>query len=116
MNTLEMLGKLVENPKRKAKAAGSDFIWEVDGYGFVLNFNVDDERQWEIIEPQRKLKEMCFGEAYREWVLSNNQDARSMRSVLSGLDFSRSMREIPKEEMMGKWTYEGVYEDEGGAE
>ena len=126
MNLLEMLGKLIENDKRKARCIkdhggnkGSThnvcvilgkIVWEDNIAFHVL---CDSKSEWEIIEPPRKLKEMCFGEAYYEWAIDENMCSNHVRSVLSGLRFGdRYLYEITKEEYTGKWTIEGIYEDE----
>ena len=124
MNQLEMLGKLMEDPKRKAKMIVSNVgekVFDADNLivdehkkikwecGSSYNFYVDSKSQWEIIEPPRKLKEMCFGEAYYLWA-NTNIDLDGFRSVVTEQDFNRLDKEITKEELVGKWTIEGIYE------
>ena len=134
MNQLEMLQALMENPKRKAQQIKNCLghgvngsyklyvdninrvVWS-DSHNPFTFFVANEKSEWEIIEPERKLKEMCFGEVYYEWALYGGVQARDVRSMLSGLDYERNFYErtlsqISREEMMGKWTIEGIYEDE----
>ena len=130
MNQLEMLGKLMENDKRKARMIkdnkGSESLgcyistmlvvneegrvaW-MQGKSFYI-VSVNDKSEWEIIEPKRKLKEMCFGEAYFEVFVNDKAPCRDLKSVLSGLSYERTLSQIPIEEMRGLWTIKGIYEE-----
>ena len=130
MNQLEMLQALMENPYRMAKMIKStdgnnvafkdallavndnkQVIWKKSLNKFV--FCIDDNKsKWEIIEPKRKLKEMCFGEAYHWWSIKDDVNSRDVKSVSSGLSYGERYNYcIPKEEMMGKWTIKGIYDE-----
>ena len=41
---------------------------------------------------------------------------KDCKSCITGLDFSRTLLHISKEEYLGEWTIEGVYEDESEGE
>lgn len=126
MTRLEMIQKLAENPKRKAK-----MVIDCDGNG-IANYNVyivnekgeiielvtntklyltikGDLSEWEIIEPKKELRKMSFGEAIYYSEL-NSKMCREVKSCLTGLDYSRN--EISLEEYTGLWTVEGIYEEE----
>ena len=130
MNTREMLQALTEDSKREA-------VMMTDGYGEncekfdeklrtvkvgifgVLKWTdtgenleilVNDKRVWKIIEPPKKLKEMIFGEAYWHYWASGPYSC-DFKSVLTGKDF-RDEEDISREEFMGLWTVEGIYEEE----
>ena len=127
MNTLEMFGKLIENHKRKAvRIKDRDGNADAKGYklcvgcynivvwshsNLTYDINVNDKSEWEIIEPKRKLKEMCFGEAYYEFMHADT-NLEGVRSVLTGSTLTLDNGHITKEEYTGKWTIEGIYEDE----
>ena len=128
MNTLEMLQALTENPKRKGQLVVNSngrqlydmelannvvevvdnmFVWQ-DGVPVILR--TDSTTKWKIIEPPKKLKQMCFGEAYWHYWASGPYSC-DFKSVLTGKDF-RDAEDISKEEFMGLWTVEGIYEED----
>ena len=130
MNQIEMLQALMENNKKKARMIkdnkGSESLgcyistmlvvneegrvaW-MQGKSFYI-VSVNDKSEWEIIEPKRKLKEMCFGEAYYEFMHADT-NLEGVRSVLTGSTLTLDNGHITKEEYTGKWTIEGIYEDE----
>ena len=125
MNRLEMAAKLFENPKLKARnnmghivrvgaEDGYKAIRCIDteyGYNDILQLVVIHNETWEIIEPVRKLKEFCFGEMYYIWG-KDEVNVRKMKSVSSGLNYERGLSTISLEELKGKWTIEGYYEED----
>lgn len=122
MNKFEMFLKLLENPKRMGTTTDSNsYAVYFDGYCFRWKDSDDmvstcyyPYEEWQIIEPQKKLKEMDFGEAY--YILHTTDDVYvgKLKSVITDKAFDRSDNEITKEEYMGKWTVEGIYEESGG--
>lgn len=123
MNRLEMAAKLFENPKLRAKNNFNEIV-KVYKYGKsglmeieyestkeVLNLSLSDE-SWKIIEPERKLKEFCFGEVYyyyiEGWVKSSE-----IKSVVTGLHYDRVFSSVSLKELFkGKWTIDGYYEED----
>lgn len=127
VDRLEMFRLLKENPKREAiqvidflgyevkipvKVIGNTIMYlSPNGLSSNVLMLTEDKSEFEIIEPQKKLREMDFGEAY--WHLTINcLDGYELISCISGKTFARSDIEIDQEEFMGKWTIEGIYEEE----
>lgn len=117
---------LLKNPKDKVrvlkdrygnKCSGNAYI-HINSEGYICygksqhSFRLyveNDKAEFEVI---RGLKEMSFGEAY--YVYHNIEDVtfKNFKSVITELGFNRDDSDISKEEYMGLWTIEGVYEDE----
>ena len=125
MNRLEIAAKLFENPKLKARnnmghivhvgaEDGYKAIRCIDteyGYNDILQLVVIHNETWEIIEPVRKLKEFCFGEM-NYMVHKNTISSKLIKSIVSGLDYYRTTADITLEELKGKWTIDGYYEED----
>lgn len=132
VSTWEMIKALMENPKRKAETVGSRFNEIVCSVGHSLYFelknikakndeleetefngNVSLNDKWTIIEPPKKLKEMTFGEAIYYWSNIDDIKNKDIISCVSGETLEkRNWRQISKDEYLGLWTVEGVFEDE----
>ena len=125
--TLDMIKKLYENPRRVAELIGNSVFsvrkWcsvMVNARGVIVWDNyvpfeicVEDGLLWKIIEPPKKLKEMSFGEA-NWWYANTDVFSYDVRSVLTGKALLKGLKYITKEEFMGLWTVEGVYEESEG--
>ena len=125
LTTWEMVKAMAENPKRKATKENNSGIvmfihgtlcWD-DGNPFMFHLKNDIRwdtlhcDKWEIIEPQRKLKEMSLGEVIHIWS-STTTRADKCVSIVTNMSLDRSWKDISKNELIGLWTVEGVYEDE----
>ena len=129
MNRIEMAQRLFNDPKLKAKDEDGDIVcckvfknghkvikWESDEDTLCLCDN--KKETWEIIEPQRKLKEMTFGEAmyhfnndtHRGNDYNANIDASEVVSILTGETLEMFTRSL--EVYSGLWTIKGIYEEE----
>ncbi len=130
MTRLEMIQKLIENPKRIAiqtKTSGGrpvDATYHVNDYGRIVDEDDDsiamyafaDESEWDVVEPKKKLKQMNYGEAMYALIHSPNPEYgdwfySDLKSVVTGYDAERAWEDVTKEEFLGLWTVEGVYED-----
>ena len=117
----EMVDMLLENPKREAFFIDKfmehriicnkrgEIVWKNND--LTIHFStVHKDRRWTIIESPKKLKEMSFGEVMYYWAELNELDSNSFVSCVTGKSISRVWSEITKEEYMGFWTVEGIYE------
>ena len=132
MNDLEMIQALRENPKRKATYnKGYSFVMFKENvltwYASIIDTNhsfsnnnpfkiVSNDsdcinKNWEIIEPERTLKQMSFAEAYSIVNDTMGKYYEDMVSVVSNLHFDRPKEDVTSKEIMGLWTIEGIYED-----
>ena len=124
VNEFEMIRLLRENNKRKASKKHipeSYVLFDDEGvlrwYGRFQTKNPykiceNPCEEWIIIEPPKKLKEMSYGEGM--WYLANNKEIKykDMISCETGENRDRFIEDIKKNEFMGLWTIEGVYEDD----
>ncbi len=123
MNRLEMFAKLIENPKRKAKNNDGEtavlrknhksFEVSYEFSGDILHLILYDDETWGIIEPDKKLKEFCYGEAMWMYFNGDNIHTNKINSCISGKCMPASLCTMSLEEFKGKWTIDGYYEDEG---
>ena len=125
MNRKEAINYLLDNPHKKIRMVKDEYgnsikhshniIAIKNSYIVYIHNNYDLELFLENdlseFEPVRDLKKMAFGEAYH-YVKSNKISTYKMKSYITCKDFTRFRSEILKEEYMGLWTIEGVYEDE----
>lgn len=124
MNDLEMIQALRENPRRKATHnKGYSFVmfkenvltWDsfTNNNPFRIVSNDSDciNKNWEIIEPERTLKQMSFAEACLELYQNVELTDGDIISVFSDKSLDRNLRRISLDEFKGLWTVEGIYED-----
>ena len=121
MNRLEMAHKLFEFPDDIAREKlGSIVYAEYNSDGVItlywqksrneVSLQYYPNEVWEIIEPKKKLKEFDFGEAYHIYYSESSQP--KIKSCVSGKIYDdEDMGEQTLEELKGKWTVEGYYED-----
>ena len=124
MDRLEMGMKLFKNPKLRAvdtdcndsevgvrkstepHVIGNE-IYNIK-HGFTLKLSDGTNETWKIIEPE--LKEFDFGEAYHIYYSEPFQP--KIKSCVSGEIYEdEDMGKQTLEELKGKWTIEGYYED-----
>ena len=129
MNRIEMAKMLFENPKLKAKDNKGNIVFccvhngcckkiKFEDSDYNLMLMSDCNESWEIIEPPRKLKEMCHGEAmyhyHNDTPRGNNYEKNiytyDVKSVLTGNTIAK--RDNILEEYKGLWTIEGIFEEE----
>ena len=118
VDRLEMARKLFENPKLKSKSNkgrlvkvnGVNPLWLDDEKNQIIQLELFEDETWEIIEP--KLKEFCFGEL--QYILINKPYISyvNCKSVESGSNLAKLRAETTLEELKGKWTIEGYYEED----
>jgi hypothetical protein len=121
MNRLEMAAKLFENPKREAKDnKGNTYMpYKENGRIEIINkrnksslsLTYIEGEAWEIIEPERKLKEFDFAEAY--YIYRNIKDVyvSYLQSVKTGKRY-KTFYNLDLDVLKGKWTIDGYYEED----
>lgn len=120
MTRIEMIQALAENPKRKALQTKSkdgmtmNAVYEVckNGEISIGVYVKNDLSEWEIIEPPKKLREMEYGEAVYWLFKDKNKLWHSMKSCVTSEDAARDFKDVSFQEYLGKWTVEGIYEED----
>ncbi len=121
MDTTEMLQALMENKKRYAKSldeegvfAYIDYLNSSDGL-IVKKYEMPHKLhlmgKWEVIEPEKNLKQMRFDEAFSRMMKEKDKCWDDLRNASCGSSFSDPHMQKKIEEL-GLWTVEGIYEDE----